>query len=167
MGNGRNRKAGSAGRSNSIRVIRNPMTTSARGSCGHSAVSTKRCTQMRLAEKADPLSSVIQQRLAVTLISAGKYDEAAAKCGANPECLGQARLGQGKIDEAIQILSTVKNSRYLGYAYGRAGRREEAEKLAVAAAPNAFFQSLIYAGLGDKDRTLDALYRVTNSVPQG
>ena len=55
----------------------------------------------------------------------------------------------------------MKNSRYLGYAYGRAGRREEAEKLAVAAAPHAYFQALIYAGLGDKDRTLDALDRVT------
>jgi adenylate cyclase len=116
--------------------------------------------EMRLAEKADPLSSAIQQRLAVTLVSAGKHDEAAAKCGASAECLGQARLGQGRIDEAIQILSTFKNPRYLGYAYGRAGRREEAEKLATAVAPNAFSQALIYAGLGDKDRTLEALDRV-------
>ena len=69
-------------------------------------------------------------------------------------------MGQGRIDEAIQILSTYKNPRYLGYAYGRAGRREEAEKLAAAVAPNAFSQALIYAGLGDKDRTLEALDRV-------
>ena len=116
--------------------------------------------QMRLAEKADPLSSVVQEHLANVLISAGKYDEAAAHCGAIAECLGRARLGQGRIDEAIQILSTLKNPRYLGYAYGRAGRREEAEKLAAAVAPNAFSQALIYAGLGDKDRTLEALDRV-------
>jgi hypothetical protein len=44
-------------------------------------------------------------------------------------------LGQGRIDEAILILGTVKDPRYLGYAYGRAGRREEAEKLAAAVAP--------------------------------
>jgi hypothetical protein len=43
----------------------------------------------------------------------------------------------------------------------RAGRREEAEKLAAAVAPNAFSQALIYAGLGDKDRTLEALDRVS------
>jgi TolB-like protein/Flp pilus assembly protein TadD len=116
--------------------------------------------EMRLAEKADPLSPAIQDHLAHTLISAGKYDAAAAKCGASAECLGQARLAQGRIDEAIKILSTFKNPRYLGYAYGRAGRREEAERLAAAVAPNAFSQALIYAGLGDKDRTLEALDRV-------
>ena len=75
--------------------------------------------------------------------------------------MGRARLGQGKTDEAIQILGKTTNLRYLGYAYGRAGRREEAEKLAEAVAPNAFSQALIYAGLGDKDRTLEALDRVS------
>jgi tetratricopeptide (TPR) repeat protein len=130
---------------------------------------------MRLALKADPLSTVIQGRLAVTLMSAGKYDEAAAYCGVQPECLGRARLGQGKTDEAIQILYKFNNPpaenelgrkdlvrpRYLGYAYGRAGRREDAEKLAASVAPNAFSQALIYAGLGDKDRTLEALDRMS------
>src|SRR5215831_1208158 len=128
---------------------------------------------MRLALKADPLSAVIQRRLALTLMSAGKYDEASAYCGAEPECLGRARLGQGKTGEAIQILYKFNNppalnelgrkdlARYLGYAYGRAGRREDAEKLAASVAPNAFSQALIYAGLGDKDRTLEALDRVS------
>jgi hypothetical protein len=116
--------------------------------------------QMRLAEKVDPLSPVIQERLADVLISAGKYDEAAAHCAGMDGCLGRARLGQGRIDDAIQLLSTIENPRYLGYAYGRAGRREEAEKLAAAVAPNAFSQAIIYAGLGDKDRTLEALDRV-------
>src|SRR5262249_13072284 len=102
--------------------------------------------QMRLAARPDPLSTVAQQRLASHLMSAGKFDDASAHCGPESECLGRVRLGQGRIEEAIQILSTVKNSRYLGYAYGKAGRREEAEKLAVAAAPNAYFQALIYAG---------------------
>jgi hypothetical protein len=85
----------------------------------------------------------------------------AARCADRAECLGRARLGQGRFNDAIQLLSTVENPRYLGYAYGRAGRREEAEKLAAEVAPNAFSQALIYAGLGDKDRTLDALDRVT------
>jgi TolB-like protein/Flp pilus assembly protein TadD len=116
--------------------------------------------EMRTAEKADPLSALIQQRLGLTLIAAGRYEEAAVHCARSAECLGQARLGQGKLDEAIQILSTLENPRYLGYAYGRAGRREEAEKLAVAVAPNAFSQALIFAGLGDKDRTFQALDRV-------
>ena len=126
--------------------------------------------QLRLAAKADPLSSSVQTILGTMLISAGKYDEAAAHCSGSrsasqrlmrAECLGRARLGQGRIDEAIRLLSAIENPRYLGYAYGRAGRREDAEKLAVSVAPNAFSQALIYAGLGDKDRTLEALGRVS------
>jgi TolB-like protein/tetratricopeptide (TPR) repeat protein len=115
--------------------------------------------QMRLAVKADPLSSFMRQHLANTLMTEGRYDEAAAYCGAAPECLGRVRLWQGKLDEAIQALSSVTNPRLLGYAYGRAGRRDEAEKLAESVAPNAYSQALIYAGLGDKDRTLEALDR--------
>ncbi len=114
---------------------------------------------MRLGEKADPASPLIQYILGTTLISAGKYDEAASHCADNAECLGRARLGQGRIDEAIRILGANKNL-YLGYAYGRAGRRDEAERFAVDVAPNAFSQALIYAGLGDKDRTLEAFERV-------
>jgi TolB-like protein len=119
--------------------------------------------QMRIAEKRDPLSPYVQEILAWVLISSGRYEEAANHCqtiGAT-ELLGRARLGQGRIDEAIQILSTGSDLKYLGYAYGRAGRREEAEKLAAAVTPNAFSQALIYAGLGDKDRTLEALDRVS------
>src|SRR5262245_52243405 len=124
--------------------------------------------QMRLAENADPLSSFIQQRLGIVLLSAGKYDEAAPHCAGSAECLGRARLGQGRVDEAIQILNTWATSnenlvrpRYLGYAYGRAGRRADAEKIAASVAPNAFSQAIVYAGLGDKDRTFEALDRVT------
>ena len=117
--------------------------------------------EMRVAANADPLSSLIQQRLAFMLISAGRYEEAASHCAGGAECLGRAWLGLGRINEAIQILSTRENPRYLGYAYGRAGRREEAEKLAASVAPNAFSQALIYAGLGDRDRTLEALDRVS------
>jgi TolB-like protein/Flp pilus assembly protein TadD len=123
--------------------------------------------EMRLAEKRDPVTPTVRFILAWMLISAGQYDEAARQCEKLPaevtnrtECLGRARLGQGRIDEAIRILATEKMQRYLGYAYGRAGRREDAEKLAAAVAPNAFSEALIFAGLGDKDRTLEALDRV-------
>jgi tetratricopeptide (TPR) repeat protein len=119
--------------------------------------------QMRIAEKTDPLSPFVQNVLWWALLYAGRYEEAAGHCQkaiAPTECLGRARLAQGRIDEAIQILGTGKNPRYLGYAYGRANRREEAEKLAAAVAPNAFSQAIIFAGLGDKDRTLKALDRV-------
>jgi serine/threonine-protein kinase len=119
--------------------------------------------QMRIAEKADPLSPFLQTAMGFALLSTGRYEEAFSRCQkatVDTECLGRARLGQGRVDEAIQILASWRDPRYLGYAYGRAGRREEAEKLAAAVAPNAFSQALIFAGLGDKDRTLEALDRV-------
>jgi hypothetical protein len=117
--------------------------------------------EMRIAEQTDPLSPHIQSSLAWAVLSNRQYEEAAGHCqrAADIQCLGRARLGQGRNSEAIQILATA-NSQYLGYAYGRASRRQEAEKLAIGAAPNAFTQALISAGLSDKDRTLEALERL-------
>jgi hypothetical protein len=48
----------------------------------------------------------------------------------------------------------------LGYAYARAGRREEAQRLVAGFAPNPFNEALVYAGLGDKERTLEAIGRM-------
>ena len=137
--------------------------------------------QMRIAERADPLSDQVQDLLARVLISAGRFDEAAGHCMKLPaagigraECLGRVRLGQGRIAEAVQVLGTAVHrgiapdipiQGYLGYAYGRAGRRQEAEKLASAVSTNPFQQALTFAGLGDKDRTLQALERMASFGP--
>jgi hypothetical protein len=105
--------------------------------------------------------------MGAVLLDEGKYDEAAAHCDRVPEvvlsCRAGIRLGQGRIDEAIQILGAASNPAELGnlgYAYARAGRRTEAEKIASDVSFNAASQALIFAGLGDKDRTLAALERM-------
>jgi TolB-like protein/Tfp pilus assembly protein PilF len=136
--------------------------------------------QLRIAEKADPLSPVVQYELAYLLISAGRHDEAANYCQKLPAdfqfktyCLGRARLGQGRVAEAIQVLETALHRGVsprapiwgpLGCAYARAGRREEAEKLAAVSSLNRFNESDIFACLSDKDRTFEALDR---AVPAG
>jgi TolB-like protein len=133
--------------------------------------------QSRIAEKTDPLSPEIQFWSAYALLAAGRFEEAAAHCERLPagstrkfECQGRALLGRGKIDEVIRTLEERFSGRfadssagYLGYAYGRAGRREEAEKVA-AVNPRLLDQALISAGLGDKDRTFEALDRM---IPLG
>jgi TolB-like protein len=126
--------------------------------------------EARTAKKIDPLSPGAEGILAYVLRSAGKFDEAAAHCPPQSPCLARARLGQGRIGEAIQILeaSFVGNEQApgagpLGYAYGRANRREDAERIA-AAAPRPIEQAIVFAGIGDKDRTFAALDR---AIPLG
>jgi tetratricopeptide (TPR) repeat protein len=137
--------------------------------------------QLRAATRRDPLFPGVHYSLGYVLMSAGRFDEAAAQCEMLPphypargECLGRARCGQGRIDEAIQILGAADTQNagaddavgaYRGYAYGRAGRRQEAENLAAAASSKPFIQALTFAGLGDKDRTFEALGRMAMLGP--
>jgi tetratricopeptide (TPR) repeat protein len=123
----------------------------------------------------DPLSSEAQAELADVLLAAGRYDEAARYCEQLPremvsaaECLGRARVAQGRTAEAIQVLasSATNNWGYLAFAYGKAGRREEAETLAAAAPARypkrrgPFQYALAFAGLGDRDRTIEQLQQM-------
>ena len=89
------------------------------------------------------------------------------------ECLGRSRVGQGRLREGIEIMAaTVARGvprgapirGYLGYAYGRAGRREEAEKIVESDWRNPYHQAIALAGLGDKERAVAALEKM---VPQG
>ena len=138
--------------------------------------------QARIAEKTDPLSRDVRTHLAYALISAGRFDEAAAEC--KQPCRGpsvsQERISllQGRINETIPILEARVHERQrnnpqmarrdifaeqLGYAYALAGRRDDAEKIA-AWAPLAIEQATIFVALGDKDRAFEALDR---AIPFG
>jgi tetratricopeptide (TPR) repeat protein len=116
------------------------------------------------------------------LSSGGQFDQAAIHCGKVPanywaksECIGEARLAQGRIDEAIQILETAFHQGvtpgsavrgYLGNAYAQAGRRDDAEKFAASTPSiNPFNRALIFAGLGDKDRAFEALNEAAAAGP--
>jgi TolB-like protein/Flp pilus assembly protein TadD len=131
--------------------------------------------EMRAAERNDPMSPQAHYELADALLSAGRFKEAARQCEKLPadsvwknECLGRARVAQGRIAEAVPLLaaSPTFNWGYLAYAYARAGRRAEAEKLMDEGPklyPNrrgAFQFALAYAGFGDKDQTIGRLERM-------
>src|SRR5262249_46613690 len=92
--------------------------------------------EARAGTMSDAKSPLARFELADVLLSAGQYDEAAQYCGQLPtemvaasECMGRARLAQGRTADAIQVLtdSATNNWGYLAYAYAKAGRREEGE----------------------------------------
>jgi adenylate cyclase len=126
--------------------------------------------QLRKAEEMDPLSPHVHFKLGWMLISLGRYRDAEAYCHKLPgdytgrtKCVGRALVGQGRTDEAIRLFARSEDRSdrsELGYAYARVGRRADAEKLALDLAPRPIQQAAIFAGLGDKDRALDALARV-------
>ena len=138
--------------------------------------------QFGIAESLDPLAPEIQYQMVYVLLAASRFDEAAIHCGKLPadfwgkdECTGRVRLWQGKTAAAIQLFETAYRHGlhpgseirgYLGYAYARAGRRTDAEKLAAAMPPiNPLNVAVIFAGLGDKDRCFEALDRATAAGP--
>ena len=135
--------------------------------------------EMRAAETADPLSSEIHTYFGYALLAGGRYDEATSQCekvsADDPirnECVGRARTQQGKFADAIPLLAhSTNNWGFLAYAYGRAGRRAEAEQL-MADAPALYphthghFQyALAFAGLGDENKTVDRLEAMANLGP--
>jgi TolB-like protein/Flp pilus assembly protein TadD len=137
--------------------------------------------ELQLAAQADPLSVRVRQSLAYLLPCFGRYDEAATYAGKMPQdapfraaFLGRARFLQERTAEAIQILETAFNRGvdtgseargFLGYAYARTGRREEAERIASASPQNPFNLAVIYAGLGDKERAMEAMERAASAGP--
>ena len=127
--------------------------------------------QLRIAEKADLLSPEVQADLALVLISARRYDEAFDHChkmssddDMRSRCIGRIQLGKGRLGDAVPFLvqgapRDAERRGFLGYVQALSGRRDEAERLAASAEyPNE--QALIFAGLRDGDRALQALDRM-------
>jgi TolB-like protein len=145
--------------------------------------------EMRVAERSDPLSAEVRSELAYVLMSSHLYDEAAAQCERLPEdchcwpaprervryeCLGRARIGQGRVQEGMQILAAgiakgvpigAPVRGYLAYAYGLLGRRADAQEIIDAAWRNPYHQAIGYIGIGDKDQAIEALRRMAASGP--
>jgi serine/threonine-protein kinase len=133
--------------------------------------------ELRLAEQADPLSPAVHVSLRAALTMLGRFEEAEADCmkmAVTPEqknaCEVNVLVRKGKAAEAIPFLEarwsgrlTAPGAAELGVAYAKAGRREDAERVA-AIVPRPLTKAAIFAALGDKDRAFEALNR---AVPLG
>ena len=125
---------------------------------------------LRTAEQLDPLSPAVNLGLGWVLTAAGRYKDADVYCSRmrngdvlQPQCRARAAIGLGRVGDAIALLKDEPSGAspgFLGYAYARAGQREEAERIAAAVAPVANQAVLVFAGLGDTDRALEALGRM-------
>lgn len=137
--------------------------------------------EARQARELDPLTQVTNFHVAWALVSARRYDEAIAESQQVLEIfpsahlwIGFAYIGEGRYEEAIaefeKKLSFSKddmNTRaHLGYAYGAAGKRGQAEKV-LAELRRLFEQrqaspyhvAVVQAGLGEKEQAFVWLER--------
>ncbi len=125
--------------------------------------------ELRVAIQLDPLSTKLTDLLNMILMSDLKYDEVLENCRgiltSNPndhlaqQIYARALMQKGRVDEAVPILEKAgKGSEsFLGYAYAKEGRRADAEQIAAQHQDWPWTQTLVNAGLGDKEGTLAGL----------
>jgi TolB-like protein/Tfp pilus assembly protein PilF len=148
--------------------------------------------EARKAQELDPLSVFINANLASTLYFTGKYDEAIAQCRRTLEIdptshrahrqLGHVYVQQKLYDEAVAEYSKAielsgGNPAYiaeLGHTFGRWGRLPEANKTLELLNRSSggehvspYHLAVVYAGLGDKERTLQSLEKAVSERSPG
>jgi tetratricopeptide (TPR) repeat protein len=134
--------------------------------------------QLRSAEEFDPGSRETHYALGNAFKALGRFDDAQFHCdkaaGDDKDlsvCWGETLFHQGKTGEAVRMLESTwsghlleMRAQSLGVAYARAGRREDAERIA-ALAPRPTSKAVIFAALGDKERTLETLDQMAPTGP--
>ena len=127
---------------------------------------------------ADPLSLDLQRETATVQIHMGRYGEAINTLqrirAVDPDfpwidwLLGRALTLAGRPAEALAAIAASQmppHSEWEAHAYVMAGRRDEAERLAARHQNYPHRLAIIYAALGDKDRTFEALDRLALLEP--
>jgi tetratricopeptide (TPR) repeat protein len=133
--------------------------------------------QLRISLALDTRSLQTNHALMLALRAAGRFTESEFHCQAAAEndqhmseCWAATYFRQGKTGDAVRVLEEQWGTRLmaqgahsLGVAYARAGRRRDAERVA-AAMPRPASKGVVFAALGDRDRTLDTLEEM---IPMG
>lgn len=133
------------------------------------------------AVKADPMSLEVRREVAMTQMVRGQYEEAVSNLrqviAVDPEfpfaanSLARALTFAGRPEEAIAVWESRQWpgnwERWVMQAYVKAGRRADVDRLVEAHRnENPYRQALIFAALGDKDRTFEMLNRAVDDAPQ-
>jgi TolB-like protein len=125
--------------------------------------------------KVDPMSLRVRSALAYVLVEHGEYDRAieisrgviqeSPGLAAAQQTLGRALVLSGRASEVGDFSKGKEQWGYQGYMLAVQGRDAEARRLADAHPEEPARQMLIYAGLNDVDRTVDALQRTARLNP--
>jgi serine/threonine protein kinase/tetratricopeptide (TPR) repeat protein len=136
---------------------------------------------LKIALRSDPLSLDVWREMAEVYFTAGRYDEAIdllqrvravdAQLTDASVVLARALACRGRPDEALAVYDTIDHAaagvpHYRAYAYVKAGRRPDAERLAIKNDQYPYRATIIYAALGDFDRAFEALERTAEREPQ-
>ena len=141
-----------------------------------------------MALRNDPLSLDVQREIGVVQFFNGRYAEAIETLQRVREVepdfpfvenfLGRALTFAGRLAEAVPVLESLdghhlgrvkapkaRRAPWLAQAYVMSGRRAEAETMIAEHAGSHSGLAIIYAALGDKDRTFEELERVAVVQP--
>jgi tetratricopeptide (TPR) repeat protein len=136
---------------------------------------------LRLALQNDPLSLDVWREMAELFFTVGRYDEAISLLervrAVDPQfptasvIIARALVVAGRINEGLAIYDAMDSAaagvpHYRAYAYVKAGRRSDAEKLAAENREYPYRATIIYAALGDLDRAFEALDQTAEREPQ-
>ena len=133
------------------------------------------------AVETDPLSLAVKREVAFAQFVGGQYDEAIMNLrqvvAADPDftytsnILARALTFAGRPQEAIAVWESRSQptdwERWLMPAYVKLGRRTDVDRLLTLPwNAHPYRQALNYAALGDRERTIQALYRAADVAPQ-
>jgi TolB-like protein/predicted Zn-dependent protease len=140
---------------------------------------------LKIAMQRDPLSLDVWRQLAELYFTVGRYDEAIDLLqrvrAVDPQLpvaeviLARALACNGRPDEALALYDAIESQErtaaegvphYKAYAYVKAGRRSEAERLATENDRYPYRATIIYAALGDLDRAFASLDQTASREPQ-
>jgi tetratricopeptide (TPR) repeat protein len=134
---------------------------------------------LNVALQTDPLSLDVWREIAEVYFTVGRYDEAIDLLqrvrAVDPQLLdagvvlARALACRGRVEEALALYDSLPAAappHYRAYAYIKAGRRADAERLAIENAQYPYRAAIIYAALGDRDRAFEALDRTAEREPQ-